>query len=141
MNNQNLIRGLFFMALALFFGIGSLGYTIGQFSHAGPGLFPLMVSALLLLIGVISIVRSRFAAAVPMHFNFKNIGIILGSLCGFAVVSKLVNVSAGIFVMVFVSAFAGTATYSVVRNLKIFAGLMVMAYALHKLLGLNLPLY
>jgi hypothetical protein len=92
------------------------------------------------LIGVITLVRARFAPAVPTNFNVKNISIILGSLCGFAVVSKLLNVSAGIVFMVFCSAFAGTAKYSVVRNLKIAAGLLAMAYALHKLLGLNLPL-
>jgi hypothetical protein len=32
-------------------------------------------------------------------------------------------------------------TYSVVRNIKVSAGLVAVAYAFHKLLGLNLPLY
>ena len=42
--------------------------------------------------------------------------------------------------MVFCSSLAGT-SYSVVRNLKISAGLVAMAFAFQKLLGLNLPLY
>ena len=47
---------------------------------------------------------------------------------------------AGIIFMVFCSGFAAS-SYSWVRNAKVSAGLIVMALALQKLLGLNLPLY
>jgi len=139
MNDRNLVRGLFIMTIALVFGLGSLRYSIGQFSRAGPGLFPLMVSCLLFLIGLISVVRSHYVARLPLNFNLKNIAIILASLCGFALFSQHLNVTAGILFMVFCSSFAAT-TYSVARNLKVAAGLMAVALALHKLLGLNLPL-
>ena len=139
--NRNLARGLFLLAVSLAFGLGALRYPLGQFSHAGPGLFPLMVSSLLFLIAVITIVRSRFDERVPMRFNAKNISIILGSLCGFAVISEHVNMIAGIIFMVFCASFAGTAAYSVVRNLKIAGGLILVALAFQKLLGFNLPLY
>ena len=43
-------------------------------------------------------------------------------------------------VMVFIATIAGS-TYSVVRNLKVSAGLIAVALAFQKLLGLNLPLY
>lgn len=140
MNDRNLVRGLFLIVIALVFGLQSLQYKIGQFSHAGPGLFPLMVSSLLLLIGVITAIRSRFIERVKFDFNFKNIGIILLSLCGFAVLSEHLNMMVGIGFMVFCSSYAGK-TYSVVRNLKVTAGLIAMALAFQKLLGLNLPLY
>jgi hypothetical protein len=140
MNDRNLVRGLFLIVIALVFGLQSLQYKIGQFSHAGPGLFPLMVSSLLLLIGVITAIRSRFIERVKFDFNFKNIGIILLSLCGFAVLSEHLNMMVGIAFMVFCSSYAGK-TYSVVRNLKVTAGLIAMALAFQKLLGLNLPLY
>ena len=48
---------------------------------------------------------------------------------------------AGIVFMVFCASFAGAASYSVVRNLKITAGLIAVAFAFQKLLGFNLPLY
>ena len=63
MNDRTLVRGLFLVAISLAFGLQSLRYPIGNFSRAGPGLFPLMVSCLLLLIGVITVVRSRFVEA------------------------------------------------------------------------------
>ena len=140
MNNRNLIRGLFLVAFSLLFGLWSRRYPFGEFSRAGPGLFPLLVSSLLFLIGIITVVRSRFAAPVHLEFNFKNITIVLVSLCGFALISAHVNMIAGIVFMVFCSTYAGT-SYSVVRNFKISAGLLAIAFALQKLLGLSLPLY
>jgi hypothetical protein len=141
MKNLNFIRGLFLIAIALLFGLGSLNYKIGEFSRAGPALFPLMVSGALLLIGVASVVRSRFVPPVPVDYNLKNIALVLTGLCGFAVISHFVNMILGIVFLVFCTAFAGASKYSVARNLKISAGLIAVAFAFKNLLGLNLPLY
>ncbi|GAC1600497.1 MAG: hypothetical protein NVS3B2_02730 [Ramlibacter sp.] len=132
---------MFLLAISLAFGLQSLRYPVGEFARAGPGLFPLMVSSLLFVIGVATLVRSRFAEKLPVEFNYKNISIILGSLCGFALISLLVNMIAGIVFMVFFASMAGTAKYSVGRNLKVAAGLCLVALAFVKLLGFNLPLY
>ena len=140
MNNQNLVRGLFLTAIALVFGIWSRTYPQGEFSRAGPGLFPFMVSCLLLAVGVITLVRSRFVERMPIEFNVKNITLVLVGLCGFALISQFVNMIAGIVFMVFCSTYAGT-SYSLVRNVKISAGLVAIAFALQKFLGVNLPLY
>lgn len=140
MNDRNLLRGLFLSAVSLAFGLPALRYPIGDFSRAGPGLFPLMVSVLLLLVGLATIVRSRFVERHAMQFNWRNISLVLGSLCAFALVSQFVNMIAGIAAMVFCATFAGK-SYSVVRNLKIVAGLVLIAFAFQKFLGVNLPLY
>ncbi|MDR6856897.1 tripartite tricarboxylate transporter TctB family protein [Variovorax guangxiensis] len=140
MNNRNFSRGLFLIAISLVFGLQSLRYPIGDFSRAGPGLFPALVSFLLFLIGLATVIRSRFVERVHLDLNFKNIAIIIASLCGFAVISMVVNMIAGIVFMVFFSTLAGT-SYSWWRNVKIAAGLVTMALVLQKLLGLNLPLY
>ena len=140
MKDQNLVRGLFLVAISLAFGLGALRYPLGDLARAGPGLFPFMVSGLLFVIAVVTIVRSRFVASVPMNFSLKNIALLLFGLCGFAVVSKLLNMTVGIVFMVFVASFAAT-SYSWQRNLKISIGLIAVAFAFQKLLGLNLPLY
>jgi hypothetical protein len=85
-------------------------------------------------------VRALLTERVPLEFNVKNIGLVLLSLCGFAVFSEYVNMMAGIVFMVFCSTFAGT-SYSVVRNLKICVGLVIVAFGFWKGLGLQLPLY
>lgn len=140
MNNQNLLRGLFLMAVALAFGLGSLNYTVGTFSRAGPGMFPLLVSGLLFLIGLLSVIRSFLAEKVPIDVKFKNLLIIIGSLCGFALISHYVNMSVATVFLVFLSGLAAP-PYSVMRNLKIAVGLLLVAVVFQKLLGLNLPLY
>ena len=129
------------MAIALAFGLTALRYPIGDFSRAGAGLFPAMISGMLLIIAVATVIRSFIVKSVPLEFNFRNISVILASLCGLAVISMSLNMIAGIVFMVFGSAFEGSSTYSVLRNLKIAAGLVLMALAFQKLLGLNLPLY
>jgi hypothetical protein len=128
------------MAFSLAFGLGALNYQIGAFSKAGPGLFPLLVSCMVFLIGIVTVVRSRFVAPVPMDYNIKNISFVLLGLCGFAVISHLANMILGIIFLVFCSSFAGI-SYSIIRNLKISAGLIAVAFAFRHLLGLQLPLF
>ena len=127
------------MAISLLFGLTALHYPIGDFSRGGPGLFPTIVSGLLFIIGLATAIRARFVERVPLDIHPRNIAIVIGSLIGFAVVSR-VNMIAGILVLVFVATAAGT-SYSWVRNLKISFVLILIAFAFQKFLGVNLPLY
>jgi hypothetical protein len=139
--DRNLARGIFLVALALLFGVpAAVSYPIGDFARAGPGLFPLLVSILLLLVGIATIVRSHYTERAALTYNFRNIGLILGSLTAFALISEFVNMTVGIIAMVFIATLAGS-NYSWVRNLKIAAGLVTVAFMFVKFLGLNLPLY
>jgi predicted MFS family arabinose efflux permease len=140
MNDRNLARGLFLMALSLAFGLTAFKYPIGDFARAGPGLFPVLISSLLFLIGMATVIRSRFVEKSALTLNPRNIGIILGSLIGFAVVTMFVNMFAAIVFMVFFATMAGS-NYSWKRNVKISIGLCLMALVFAKLLGMNLPLY
>ena len=140
LNNRNLLKGLFLIIIALAFGLGALKYPLGSFDRAGPGLFPLLISSLVFLLGLITLIRAFLVDRVPMAFSVRNIGLILGSLIGFALISEYVNMILGIIFMVFVAALAGT-NYSVMRNVKVSAGLIAMAFVFWKALGVQLPLY
>lgn len=140
MNNRNFVRGLCLMAIALGFGGISFNYTMGELSRSGPGLFPLIVSAFLFIIGVLTVVRSHFVDPVPLDYSVKNIAIILVSLVGFSVISQYINMILGIIFLVFCSTLAGT-SYSLLRNVKIAIGLVAVAFAFKQFLGLSLPLY
>ncbi len=137
--NRSLARGLFLAAVALFFGLGALRYPIGRMDHAGPGLFPLMISVLLGLVALATIVRGVVSGGPGLDFQVKNIGLILGALCAFSLVSRFLNMSAGIVVMVFIATAAGS-NYSWKRNIVISIGLLTIAFVFQKFLGLNLPL-
>lgn len=140
MNNRNFVRGVVIMAIALLFGGVALSYNVGSLARSGPGLFPLMVSGFLFVIGLITAGRSFFVERLPVDYGVKNIVLILLSLIGFAVISEYINMILGIVFLVFCSTFAGT-SYSVVRNIKISIGLVLVAFAFKNFLGLNLPLY
>jgi hypothetical protein len=140
MKDRNVLKGIFLMAIALVFGVGALRYNIGRLERAGPGFFPLMVSSILFSLGLFMVVRSRFMDKAAIVFNLKNLCIVLGSLAGFALLTHLFNMIAGILVLVFGSGFAAT-TYSVRRNLAISAVLIGIAFVFQKGLGLQLPLY
>lgn len=138
--DRNLARGLAFIGVALFFGAQSLTYRLGTLAHAGPGFFPLLLSIAVGLIGFWMIIRSRFQATVALDFNFTNIGIIVGSLVGFAFLTRFAGALLGVVFLVFFSALAGK-TYDWKRNVKITLGLMVITYLFAAVLGVSLRLY
>jgi tripartite tricarboxylate transporter TctB family protein len=140
MKDRNVLKGLFLAVIAVVFGLGALRYNTGTMQRPGPGFFPFMVSMVLFVLGVAMAVRAHFSKDVPMHFTFKNIAIVLGSLAGFAVLSEYVNMILGIAFLVFASTFAGT-NYSVRRNLAVTAVLVGIAFVFQKGLGLQLPLF
>ncbi|MBE7243962.1 tripartite tricarboxylate transporter TctB family protein [Methylobacterium sp. A49B] len=139
MPDQNLARGAFVVAVALFFGLGALRYPIGTLARTGPGLFPVIVSGLLLVLGLLMLVQSRLAAREPLQFNVGKIALVMLGLGGFVVVARYVSMLPAILVLVFVVSYAGTAP-SWRRSLGISAGLAVIAFLFQRFLGLNLRL-
>ncbi|MFB0487847.1 hypothetical protein ABIE45_000433 [Methylobacterium sp. OAE515] len=137
MANQNTVRGVVLSAIALCFGVTALRYPIGSFAHAGAGLFPLLVSSLLLLLGLVTLVKARFEPAKPIHFAWRNIGIILLGLVAFVAAAKVASIVLGIVLLVLVSSLAAT-SFSWKRVLAISVALIAVALAFQKLLGLNL---
>ncbi|MBV8380420.1 MAG: tripartite tricarboxylate transporter TctB family protein [Paucibacter sp.] len=128
------------MGIALLFGVTSMRYRMGALAHPGPGLFPIVVSSALLAIGIAVLARSRYLPRVPVAFKARNIGLLIASLMGFALISALLNMAVAIAFLVFVSGLAAP-TYSVARSLKITVCLLLIALVLQNALGLNLHLY
>ncbi|MFT4267607.1 MAG: tripartite tricarboxylate transporter TctB family protein [Xenophilus sp.] len=141
MIDQNLTRGIFLILFAMIFGVtAALNYPVGSFAHGGPGLFPVLISILLGLVGLATVIRAWFEEGVPVNLQIKNIAVIIASLCCFAIISEHVNMVVGIVLMVFVAAIAGT-HYSWWRNVKVSVVLVLIAFGFQRGLGLNLPLY
>jgi uncharacterized membrane protein len=107
--------------------------------HAGPGLFPLLLSGLLLVLALITIVQSRFVEPVPFYFNVKNIVLIMVALGGFVLIAKFVAMVLAIAFLVFVGSLAGS-SHSWKRSLQVTVALIVVAFLFQKFLGLNLRL-
>lgn len=72
------------MAVAILFAVPAFGYGVGTFSRFGAGVFPLVVSALLALVGITLILRSLGEAGVPvLPFDLRAVlFIVAGMLFG-----------------------------------------------------------
>jgi uncharacterized membrane protein len=140
MPSQSLARGIFLALVAAYFGLTAMTYRIGDLGRAGPGLFPIIVSGLLFVLAVVTLVQARLNASPPLYFNFKNIALIMGALIGFVLISKHLSMLVAIAFLVFVASYAGTSV-SWKRNVQVAIGLMLIAYAFQRFLGLNLRLF
>ena len=140
MVNQNVGRSFLLAAISLFFLVQAPQLNIGTLSHPAPGLFPVIVASLLMFLAVVMLVRSRLVEAAPLDFRFRNILLIAAALLSFALVTEFVNMLAGIVVMASIASFASP-DFSIPRTATIAAALCVMAFAMKKLLGVQLPLY
>jgi hypothetical protein len=137
MPSQSTAQGLLLGAIGLFFGLNALRYPIGTLSRFGPGLFPLVVSGALLVLACAMMVRSRLVISPRLQFTVRHISIIMAALAGFVVITALLDMAAGIVVLVFTATLAGT-PYHWQRNTLVAAGLIVIGLAFEYLLGLRL---
>lgn len=94
-------RGGFLAFIGLVFGLNALRYPIGALDHPGPGLFPLVVSAALLLLAIGMLAGSKASSGERLELRWRNIAILMVALAGFVVASRVVDVAAGIIFLVF----------------------------------------
>ena len=118
----------------------AMGYSVGAFSKAGPGMFPLIVSIMLLILSGAVIVRTWFMTARPLSFNWRNIGLVTIGLVGFALISEHVNMLVAIVVMVLTASYASD-DFKLSRAIILAASLSLIALAMRYGLGFQLPLY
>lgn len=65
-SSRDLICGLFFIAVGLFFAIQAYGLEIGTAFRMGPGFFPLVLAGLLVFFGIIVIIQGTQVEHEPM---------------------------------------------------------------------------
>ncbi|WP_257168043.1 tripartite tricarboxylate transporter TctB family protein [Bradyrhizobium sp. SRS-191] len=138
--NRDLAKGLSLIAIALVFGLQARGYSLGTLGRAGPGMFPLVVSALLFLVGLAIVVRTRLVSGGRLEFKARNIALVAAGLLSFVLLSENVNMLVGLVVMVLITSYAAS-DFKLSRALMLSAVLASVALAMKLGLGLQLPLY
>jgi hypothetical protein len=66
-NKNDFSAGLIFLLIAGFFGIGATQATLGTVARMGPGFFPLMLSVVLAIFGLIIMIRSVGAVGAKIQ--------------------------------------------------------------------------
>lgn len=139
---KDLLSGLLFVALGTFVFYVSLNYSFGTARRMGPGYFPGVLAALLVLFGVILIVRSFFGDVETMeNLSLKPmLLILLGSLL-FGFLIRPAGLVPSIIAMVVAGSFASAEFRilpAIVTGLVLAAGsTLVFVY----LLGQPVPIF
>jgi hypothetical protein len=119
------------------FYIGS-GYNMGSAQHMGPGYFPLIISAVLVLLGLSIVVFALRRAGTIPRFRWRPAIASLGSVLAFALLIRSFGLVPAVFATVFVSAF-GDQNWSAKRTFILAAALSLSLWILFsKLLGLSM---
>ena len=138
---KDLLAGLIFIALGLAFGYATLDYEIGTAFRMGPGYFPLVLSGLLALLGIIITVQS-FASGpdeTPIgRVPWLALMLILGGIVLFGATVRGLGFAPALFVTTFLSAFASERT-GVVGALLLAAGMVAISLVIF-IWGLGVPL-
>jgi len=138
--DRDLAKGLSLLAIALFFGLQARFYPLGTLGRAGPGMFPLVISALLFLVGFAIVVRTRIIKGDGLAFKAKNIALVAAGLLSFVLLSEHLNMLVGLVVMVLMTSYAAS-DFKLSRALALSAVLASVALAMRLGLGVQLPLY
>jgi hypothetical protein len=129
----------------LFFGVSAIliarDYGMGTGGKMGPAYFPTILGGLLVVIGVISVIRSFIAHGAPIGtFAFKGLALVSVSVLVFGIVVRGAGLAVALPLLVIISALASSRfrwrpTLIMAAGLTIFCVLVFI-----KGLGIPLPI-
>ena len=129
----------------IFFGSSAIliarDYSMGMANKMGPGYFPTILGGLLLVIGVISVIRSFVIPGSPIGaFAFKGLVLVTVSVVAFGFVVRGLGLTVALPILVIISAYAST-QFRWRPTLLLAAGLTIFCvFVFLKGLGIPLPI-
>ena len=137
-DNKNFLSGLFFI------GVGGLGifmaqdYPMGTALRMGPGYFPIVLSALLILFGIYCLVQGLLKPEkLPGNWSPRALLILPLATVVFGVLMEHAGFIPALIALTFISAYAGN-EFKFMEVLLMAIGLTVGSWALF-IWGLGLP--
>lgn len=137
-DRTNALCGALFVAIGLFFLSGSLGLEIGTAFRMGPGYFPMLLSAVLILLGIVILIQAARVGGEPVGpVAWRGMLLILPAPIIFGLTVRGLGFVPAVFVTAFVASFAST-RMTPVMALVLAALLAVFSVAVFSY-GLGLP--
>lgn len=135
---SNGLCGALFVVVGLFFLIQSLGLEIGTAFRMGPGYFPLVLSGVLVLLGLVILVQATRVEGEPIGpLAWRGMLLILPAPIIFGLTVRGLGFVPAVFISAFVASFASS-RMTVVMAVVLSALLTVFAFAVFSY-GLGLP--
>lgn len=139
--NQDLLAGLLLTGTGIAFAIGSLDFRLGTPLSMGPGFFPLAVSLLLVVLGVLSLIPAFKGGAGLPAFDLRQLLVVSTALLVFALMIVPFGLLPSVVAVVLVGAFADRRS-RVLQTLALAGGVCFGVWLVFLLgLGLNIPAY
>jgi hypothetical protein len=139
---KDLLAGLIFIAFGGLFALGATGYGFGDPVRPGPGFYPLVVGALLVVLGIAIIVRSAVEeddGPVTMP-SWRAVALIVGGLVVFALTVRGAGLVPATFLAAVLASLASRNT-SPLGGVVMAAGLTALSVLIFVVaLSVRLPL-
>ena len=106
---RDALAGAIFIALGIAFGIGAVQLPLGSALRMGPGYFPLMLAALLVLIGAIIVLQAlrEESVGIKMHaVPWRGLILILAAPVVFGLTVRGLGLLPAILLVTLISSFA-----------------------------------
>jgi hypothetical protein len=134
--------GLIFVAIGVAFIALASQYRLGTMHRMGPAMFPILVGALLTVLGAVIALRSfRLDGESVPRFYARPIGVSILAIVLFGVALQWLGLAAAVAVLVLVGAYASREV-RLFENVALAAVMIVFSVAVFVwLLGLPLPLW
>ena len=134
--------GLFFVAVGAGFIAMASQYRVGDMHRMGPAMFPILVGALLGILGAIIVLRGLLVDGEPVPpFYARPLGVSLAAIVLFGVALKWLGLIAAVAVLVLIGAYAARDVRPL-GNVALAAVMVLFSVAVFVwLLGLPLPLW
>jgi hypothetical protein len=134
----NLICGLFFIGLGIFFAVQAWGLELGTAFRMGPGYFPFVLACALMLFGLVILVQSaRVEGEEIGHIAWRGIMFILPAPIFFGLTVRGLGFVPALFLTALIASFASgrmrPLTALVLSSLLTVFSVLVFSY------GLGLP--
>ncbi len=138
-NTRDAASGVIFMVIGGLFVFDALGLELGSAFRMGPGYFPLVLAAILIALGLGSLIGSFGAASRPIaHIPWRGLALILPAPIVFGLTVRELGLLPGIALVVLISSFASRRV-SVPLALLLTAGLTTFCVLVFGI-GLRLPI-
>jgi hypothetical protein len=106
-SEKDLWAGLLYLGFGLSAVVIARDYGMGTALKMGPGYFPTVLGALLVLIGILAVIRSFVVRDAPIGaFAIKGLVLIVGSVLVFGLLVRGAGLAVALPVLVVMSAFA-----------------------------------
>jgi hypothetical protein len=140
-NAKDFCTGLIYIGFGLSAVIIGRDYGMGTAVKMGPAYFPTVIGSLLMLMGMISVVRSFLQPGTPIGgFTFKGLALVIVSALVFGLLVKGAGLAIALPVLVMISAFASD-QFRWGPSLALAAGLTLFCVVVFiKGLGVPLPI-